>query len=229
MEPGILKHDGRVFLAVAAEAEARAVMAGLGSDDARIEPWHLVAVGKRFDVVLTGAGKANAAGAVARLVEPSRHTGVLSVGVGGSLPGSGLDVGAIVAANKCVFADEGILTPDGFHDIAEMGFAPGPYQGSAVPVDQGWLDDLSVAVDAIGPIATVSTCSGTDALAHAVAERTGAIVEAMEGAAAAHTATMLGLRTGELRIVSNTTGDRTGQHWALEDALSRLTKVIGRL
>jgi futalosine hydrolase len=229
MEPGILKHDGRVLLAVAAEAEARAVMVGLGSNDARIEPWRLMTAGERFDVVLTGVGKANAAGAVARLAEPSRHAGVLSVGVGGLLPGSGLNIGAIVAANKCVFADEGIQTPDGFRDIAAMGFAPGPYKGSAVPVDGNWLDDLSALVDAIGPIATVSTCSGTDALARAVADRTGAIVEAMEGAAVAHAAAMLTLRAGELRVVSNTTGDRTHQHWALEDALSRLTMVIGRL
>jgi futalosine hydrolase len=51
----------------------------------------------------------------------------------------------------------------------------------------------------------------------------------MEGAAVALAAVRLGLAFGELRVISNTTGDRARQQWDLKGALARLTDVIGRL
>jgi nucleoside phosphorylase len=66
-------------------------------------------------------------------------------------------------------------------------------------------------------------------MAHQVRGRTGAIAECMEGAAVAHVGVRLGIATGELRVISNTTGDRSGQRWDLKGALSALEKVIGRL
>ena len=89
-----------------------------------------------------------------------------------------------------------------------------------------WLKPLC---DATGPVATVSTCSGTDSLAAAVQTRTGAVVEAMEGAAVALVARRLDIPCGELRVVSNTTGDRPNQQWDIRGALDRLGAVIGRL
>ncbi|HCT45637.1 MAG TPA: hypothetical protein DF699_10535 [Phycisphaerales bacterium] len=82
-----------------------------------------------------------------------------------------------------------------------------------------------------GPIATVSWCSGSDACAQGVVERTGAICEAMEGAAVALAARRIdpGIATAELRVISNTTGDRSSQRWALDDSLRSLRAVLGRI
>jgi futalosine hydrolase len=220
----------RLLLVIAAPAEARAVLRGLRADESLAErPWALHNAADGFDLLVSGVGKVNAAAALARSLDPARHGGILSVGVAGALPDAGLDLLATVAATACVYADEGLITPEGFTDCAAMGFPPGPWAGSTVPVDPGLLKGLKPLSDHAGPIATVSTCSGTDAHARAVRERTGAVAEGMEGAAVAHVATRLGIPCGELRVISNTCGDRGGQRWDLPGALRILERVIGRV
>lgn len=225
--------DGRILLAVAAPAEAKAVASGLGAALAPAIPaWVRADLHPRFDLILTGIGKANAAGAVARTLDPARHRAVLSVGIAGALPRSerpALPIGTVVAATSCVYADEGLQGPDGFIDCAGLGFPLGDFAGSAVPVHAEMLAALRSVADEAGPIATVSTCSGLDALASQVAARTGAVAEAMEGAAVAHVASRLGVPAGELRVISNTTGDRPAQRWDIASAFRMLTAVIGRL
>jgi futalosine hydrolase len=218
------------LLAVAAPAEARAVLRALGADEQLAEQhWHPHPVSPRFTVLITGIGKANAAAALARALDPERHAAVISVGVAGALPGSNLQLGAAVAATACLYADEGLQTPAGFQDCAAMGFPLGPWPGPSIPVDAALLAQLREVADAAGPIATVSTCSGTDALAEQVRRRTGAVAESMEGAAIAHVAARLGVPAGELRIISNTCGDRPAQRWDLPGALARLQAIIGLL
>jgi len=93
------------------------------------------------------------------------------------------------------------------------------------------VDWLGGYADHIGPVACVSSCSGTDRAARAVFERTGAIVEAMEGASVALSANRIDpwLLVGELRVISNTTGDRDAQQWDLDGALNTLGEVLGRI
>lgn len=232
-----------MLLAVAAPKEMLAVLAGvLGHHTATAtEPelarrhWHRAEAGPRFDAVLTGVGKVNAAAAVVRALDPARHAGVLSLGVAGALPDPDHDqahparLGQAIAATACVYADEGLATPEGFVEIASLGFPLGPFPGSAVPVDAELLARLRTIADAEGPIATVSTCSGTAALTREVRRRTSASAEAMEGAAVAHVAARLGVACGELRVISNTTGDRSAQQWDLPRALTRLRDLAARL
>ena len=221
----------RCLIAVAAPAEARAVLEGLRADP-RVadQPWVLHnSQDAGPDLVVTGVGKANAAGAVARCFDPARHDWILNTGVAGALPGSGLAIGNAVLATASVFADEGLLTDERFYDCAAMGFPFADFPGSAVPLDPGLRNLLRPLSDREGPIATVSTCSGTDPLARTVSERTAALAEAMEGAAVALVARRLGSPAAELRIISNTTGRRSGQHWDLKTALERLSDLIRRL
>lgn len=226
----------RVLLAAATAREARAVLAGLGADPARADrEWQVIPVDARFDVVVTGVGKGNAAGGVARCADADRHAGVVSVGVAGALPGSGLGPLDTVVAEACVYADEGVEMPEGFRTLAALGFGSAPGIGERFEVGPAWREALAQAAAsagvaaAIGAVATVSTCAGTDARAAWVVARTGALAEAMEGAAAAQAASRLGLAFGELRVVSNTTGERAAQRWDLPGALERLRAVIGGL
>ncbi len=220
---------GRPLLAVASPVEADAVLRALGRSGEPPALWRLIEAG-RADVLVTGVGKANAAGAVARLLDPGRHSGVLSVGVCGSLPG-GPGLGSVVLASSSVFADEGLAAPDGFRDCRAMGFPLSGADTDALSPAPAWRDALLPLVDAEGVVATVSTCSGTDALASEVRERTGAIAEAMEGAAVGLAAARVapGLAFAEVRAVSNTTGDRDRQTWELAPALGALSRVLGRL
>lgn len=131
-------------------------------------------------------------------------------------------------ASSCVFADEGVETPDAFVDCAALGFPIADVPGNAIPTDAA-VCALLASVGTVGPIATVSTCSGTDALAQRTAQRTLARVEAMEGAAVALVARRVGVPMIEVRVVSNTTGDRAKQRWEIRAALERLGEVIERL
>lgn len=228
----------RWLLAVAAPSEARAVCRGLGADatgDAAY--WQATPLSARISVLLTGVGKANASGAVAAAFDPAAHIGVINLGIAGALPGSGLAPLDRVLASLSVFADEGSETSQGFTDIAAMGFAPGAgVLGLDTSVAFAPTERLALLLRPLcataGPVATVSTCAGTDERANEVARRTGGVAEAMEGAAAALS---LARRTGgrglfaEVRIISNTTGDRARQTWRLRDALDNLGELASLL
>lgn len=216
-----------VLLAVAAPSEARAVLLGLGFRGSPLPEWSILRVEENVDLVLTGVGKSNAAGGVARVADASCHGCVLNVGIAGSLPG-GPGLGAVVLATTSVFADEGVETPQGFRDCGLMGFAACDL-GMAVPGDASLAIQVGREADVRGPIACVSTCSGTDARALEVRRRSGGVAESMEGAAAGLAAYRVGIPFAEVRVISNTTGKREDQRWELEAALERLRALIGPL
>ena len=221
----------RLLIAVAAEAEARAVLAAHDADPALASiGWTRHRIGDARDLVVTGVGKANASGAVARTAGEAGSDMVVSLGVGGALPGSDLCIGDIVVADRCVFADEGLASPDGFEPLSSMGFACAPgLVDENVPSDvETARRFLSLSDATVGAIATVSTCSGTDERAAEIAQRTGAVAEAMEGAAVGLVAHRLGLRFAEVRVISNTTGRRQNQIWDLPAAFARFGAVLGR-
>jgi futalosine hydrolase len=240
---GLLCDDGdRALLVVAAPAEARAVLGGFGRDEGLAERfWERHELRGGVDCVVTGVGKANAAGALMRVLDVGRDRVVISCGVAGSLPESGCEIGAVVVSTRSVYADEGIETEEGFLTCASMGFGfvhgGGDVDSMGVDVDEEVLGVLGELADVRGVVATVSTCSGTDALAEGVVQRTGAIAEAMEGAAVgvcvANASLVEGagarVRFGELRVVSNTTGDRSWQKWDLASAMEGLGEVAASL
>jgi futalosine hydrolase len=199
------------------------------------EPWSMVSLDRGFDILCTGVGKSNAAGATARFLDPRIHRGVLSVGIAGALPGSGLALGDVVLATRSVFSDEGIGADTGFIPMSQAGFGAFPDGSMAQDHDPTILAQLAPLCDRTGIIATVSWCSGSDGCARGVVERTGAIAEAMEGASVALVAARVAqssrraLATGEIRAISNTTGDRADQRWAFDESLERLREVLGRV
>lgn len=216
----------RWLVMLAAPAEAGAVLRAAGNTASEPRVWTPVRLSPACDLVMTGVGKVNA-GACLALLAGKGYGAVLSAGIAGALPGSGLEIGRSVLATASAYADEGLLTPEGFKDCAAMGFPLGPFPPDGIAPDPGMADFLAPLTDRRGIIATVSTCSGTDALADEVVRRTGAVAEAMEGAAVAHVAARLGLPSAEVRVVSNTTGNRGVQRWDLGAALAGLARVLG--
>jgi len=199
----------RILIVTAVQAEADAIGRPSGTN-----------------VVVGGIGRTNAAVATTTsILSDGPFAWILNAGVAGALPESNLSIGDIVVANKCVYVEEGLMTPNGFQDMEEMGFSLSNFSGNEVPVDQWMLEQLSY-LGRVAPIATVATCSGTDEQAKLVASRTGCICEAMEGAAVMHTANRVGAPGIELRSISNTTGNRDAQEWNLELALNNLGKTV---
>ncbi|MEM9082786.1 MAG: futalosine hydrolase [Planctomycetota bacterium] len=231
------------LIVVAAPAEARAVLRATSLDpETEISAWSAIklpAPHEHLELLLTGIGKANAAAGLVAAFDPPRHSAVINVGVAGMLPTSGLALGQAVLATQSVYADEGGITPNGFVDIAEMGFPPDLLAGTDTSIgkdgDSTLIAVLTPLTQRQGNIATVSTCSGTDDFAWEIANRTGAIAECMEGAALAFTAAQLkradatSLPFAEIRTISNTTGNRDSQQWNLKSALDQLTELVNRL
>lgn len=189
--------------------------------------------------VVAGIGRANAAAAttealVRAQIENKPFGAVVSAGVAGALPGSDLAITEIVLASRCVYVEEGLITPAGFGDMSKLGFPLGDFPGNIVPVDTSLLEQMTrtlsnqtcAAPARVGGIATVATCSGTDAAAAVVALRTGCIAEAMEGAAVIHAARRLKTPAIELRAISNTTGNRDQQLWDLQAGLNALGPAV---
>ena len=176
-------------------------------------------------VEVGGIGRTNAALAVARAERVhGAFDAVLSAGIAGALPDSDLVIGDSVVATRSVYAEEGIMTPQGFSDLGSMGFRLGPFEGNAVPGDPA-LIDLFGGLGSAGIVATVATCSGTNEAAREVVDRTGAIAEAMEGASVLHAAATFGMAALEIRVISNTTGTRDAQEWNLDLAFERLGEL----
>ncbi|MEM7623775.1 MAG: futalosine hydrolase [Planctomycetota bacterium] len=207
-----------LLIVTAAPVETRAVLAGLERHPTDGLPH------PQPRCLETGIGKANAAAAVAR--ELALHpciTAVINIGIAGTLAEHKAAVGALIASTSSVFADEGVATPDGFLTTTDIGFPllDGRDEILATPR----LMSLSEhCVDHTGRIATVSTCSGTTDAARAVRERTGAIAEAMEGAAVGLAAVRAGAAFIEVRAISNTTGDRSAQRWDIPTAAARIER-----
>ena len=151
----------RWLLAVAAPAEAGAVLRAAGSTVPHVSAWTPFRLSESCDLVMTGVGKVNAGGCVAHLAGRG-YAGVLSTGIAGALPGSGLELGQSVLATASAYADEGLLTPEGFTDCATMGFPLGPFPATGIVPDAGMAAVLEKFADRQGVIATVSTCSGTE-------------------------------------------------------------------
>lgn len=219
------------LLVVAAPAEARAVLGGVGLEGPMPEPWKAVPIADGLDLVVTGIGKANAAAGTALALRSRTYESVVNLGIAGSLPvATPLSIGDTVAGVRSAYADEGILLPDGrFVGCSEMGFPLGPFDDLGVHGSKRLLDCFRTFVTDRATIATVSTCSGTDALARAVVDRTGAVAEAMEGAAVGQVCARLGVDFLELRVISNTTGDRSGQVWAIDRALAGVARLAGEV
>jgi futalosine hydrolase len=213
------------LLVVAAPAEAKAVAQGLGTAAPPDEPWRAIEGCEGLDLMMTGIGKANAAAGVAIALGSRTYGAVLNLGIAGALPvATPLALGESIAATRSIYADEGLELPDGsFVGCASMGFPLGPFDDWGVRASSQLLDRLAALTDTTAPVATVSTCSGTDALARKVVARTWAVAEAMEGAAAGQVAACMGVPFLEMRVISNTTGDRERQAWAIGGALQKLS------
>jgi futalosine hydrolase len=223
----------RVLFAIAAPVEVRAVLDALGSSVQPPALWACARVSDAIDVLHVGVSKANAAGGVAQWLTGQReHYGlVLNIGIAGALPeirGAGYraNVGETVVATACDFSDEGILTDDGYRDVADIGFPLDPLCRSTFSCDPLAFSVLRPLVTHEGVITAVSTCSATDELARAIAQRTPALCEAMEGAAIALVCRRLLQPMIEVRAISNLTGSRTHQAWDITGALASLRRVV---
>lgn len=187
----------------------------------------------------SGVGKANAAAATALLVEHLRPEAVICFGCAGAFPGSGLQVGDLALATEEIYGDEGVETAAGFLDMQALGFAlvesGGEKWFNRFPADPELVAHAhriaarSAAAPrrvAVGPLVTVSACSGTSAGGQRLAARTGGVGENMEGAAVAQICARTGTPWLEVRGISNLVEDRDLSRWDLPAAAAAAQQAV---
>ncbi|WP_309120896.1 futalosine hydrolase [Paenibacillus sp.] len=202
--------QGRILIVTAVDAERDAVLRGIGDDP-------------RFVVAAAGVGPAFAAAGAAFALAEGGYALAISAGIGGGFAGRA-GVGELVVADAIHAADLGAETPEGFRDVEALGFGSARFAVEA-KLAARWAEALREAgrAAAVGPIATVSTTTGTAVTAAALAARIpGVAAEAMEGAGVAAAAYKAGVPALEIRAISNAVGPRDRAAWRIGDALAAL-------
>lgn len=176
----------------------------------------------QVELLRMGVGPVNAAHAVTLAITRSRPAAIIVCGIGGAYPDSGLGIGDVVCAGSECYGDLGATSPHGFLDMQRLGF---PLVDGPPPLYN--VLPMQVFPSAVRvPFVTMSTCTGTDAAARALAARTGGAVENMEGAAVAHVAAIHGIPVGELRGISNMVTDRDTSTWRITAAATAAQEAL---
>ncbi|MBV1858016.1 MAG: futalosine hydrolase [Nannocystaceae bacterium] len=174
--------------------------------------------------VQLGVGKVEATLALTRRLAAGRPDVVLNFGVAGVFPGSGLEVGDVCLVTQETFADEGVVSEAGFEDLVSLKLA----ERVLWSADKVWTQRVAGLLSDVPQVrgTTVSTISGTDALAQAYADRVHAEVETMEGAAVARVCEAFGVPWVQVRSISNRVGDRARGGWDIGLAKTRLHAAV---
>lgn len=192
--------------------------------------------GREVVLAVTGIGKVNAAITGTLLLERFRPSLLINTGCGGAFSGSGLAVGNLAVATAETFADEGVLTPDGWKGLELIGIPichgnDGPLY-NRIPLDSGLASSASQLAASLGfktglgPFLTVSTCSGTTSQGDELLRRFPGICENMEGAALAQLAVMYRTPLLEIRGISNLVEDRDLSRWNLRLAVEQVQTFL---
>lgn len=231
--------DIDIVLLAATDMELRGLLQTLRASPVRHvagKPWHRGEIAdRRVLLVQTGIGAVNAAHALTCVLQAQRPSFVLQCGVAGAYPDSGLDVGDIAVATEEVYADLGVITPDGWQPADAIGIPLVQNEAkyyNRFPVDQTRTVAACEIIRAMhweegrpnvrsGPFLTVQQCSGVAAVGNALAARCGGICENMEGAAAAHVCLLYDAPFVEVRAMSNRVEDRNPAAWNLPIAVKR--------
>lgn len=144
---------------------------------------------------------------------------VVSLGICGAYPASGVRVGQVVRIVSETVGDLGYHESDG-------SFVPWP-SASTFECDESLLDQF----EALKPLPavrglTVNCCTGTAAEAQVREKNFGCQVESMEGAAALAVCKAFQVPVLEIRAVSNIASTRDKSKWKISEALEKLRELF---
>lgn len=192
--------------------------------------------GKSIVFTHCGVGKVNAAHSATLMLENYNVDLMILFGIGGGYRGA--RIGDVAVAQSENYAEEGVLTEDGWKSMEFIGFPLLKNEKeyfNTFPMDSE-LSQLAVKVSgdlrfnsAYGNFITVSQCSGTRESGELLKNRFDGICENMEGAAVAHICAMYGIPVIEIRGISNIIENREPKKWNIPLAVSNCNKVVSEL
>ena len=202
----------KTLLLTATLKEAKSVIEKGKFKKEREKPFYLFKA-QNVDLVITGVGKTCAAAAASFALSNSNYSRIVLFGLGGSYPGSFIDIGEVVAAEKEIYGDEG---------VCQEGYLE-PIEGIPTIFDME-VPELDIKK---GDFVTLSCIPGSTKLVKRIKESfPNAICENMEGAAVAHVAQLFNRKVIEIRAISNFAGERDKRKWDTEKAIKNLTEII---
>lgn len=185
---------------------------------------------------LSGIGTANAAAAtslVAHLFSPDL---IIATGCAGAYHGSGLKIGDLALATAEIFADDGVMVPEGWRSLEQIGIPLLEREGSRffneLPLaERAHAKALRLAEKLDTPLKrgrflTVATCSGTTVRGNELRDRCNGLCENMEGAAVALAAARYGIDCMELRGISNLVENRDVSRWDIGRASAAAQRFL---
>ncbi|MBF0464760.1 MAG: futalosine hydrolase [Nitrospirae bacterium] len=194
--------------------------------------------GNKVVCIETQMGKVNAACESALAIKTYAPDVVISTGIGGAYPGTGLNIGDVAVSTCEIYGDEGVLLKDGFLDTFQMGI-PLLKKGKKLfynefdmdtPITQKAYEIISDGLTGYGVrkgrFLTVSSCTGYSERALMLTYKHSAICENMEGAAVAHVCTKYNVPVIEIRGISNIVSDRDKSNWNIMLAIKNYSSSV---
>lgn len=175
------------------------------------------AVYKSIPVIITGAGKANAAACSALFFSKYNPKYPLLTGICGAYQNTNIKTGDVVSIDYDYFTDEANYNGNSIVTIHEKGFIIAKDNRAEFQVDKNYK---------IVSSNTVSLIPQFDSLSNLYMKKTKAFVENMEGAAFGMAANKYGIKPYQIRAVSNYCGNTEKQQWNINNACSALKNAI---
>ncbi len=178
-------------------------------------------------VVVSGVGAVSAALATQSAIMRERPDLVVSAGIGGAYPRSGLSPGQAAVATEMIYAGLGARDGGRFLDLQELGLELSPGVTNHLLAWPGARDYAARLGRPCGPFLTLETVTGETQVARLLEDRyPGALIEGMEGAGVAHAALLSGVPSTEVRGVSNMVGPRDRAAWQIGAALTACREAL---
>ena len=183
-----------------------------------------------------GVGKVNAAHSTTLALEKNEIDYLILFGVGGAY--SDVQVGYVAVAESENYAEEGVITGEGWKSMEFTGFALLKNEVeyfNTFPMDRKLMQlainaSKDVRLNTVsGNFITVSQCSGTSISGELLQKRFNGLCENMEGAAVAHICAIYGIPMIEIRGISNLIEDRDMKKWNIPLAASNCNKAVSEL
>jgi len=176
----------------------------------------------QLDVLVSGIGLTATAYAVTRQLQLKKYDWVVQAGVGGCFDRQ-IPLGAVVGIKRDTIADQGVMENKKLKTVFDMKLAP----ENKFPYTRGWLinphKDMLKKIQrkSFNAISVNEITTGRVRIG-LLAEKYGAVVESMEGAAFHLACLMEGVPFVQLRALSNYVGERDKAKWKMKDSIQHL-------
>lgn len=172
---------------------------------------------KSIPIIITGAGKSNAAAASALYFAEFKPKYPLLTGICGAYQNTHIKTSDIVSIEYDYFVDEANYNGASITTIHEKGFITAKDNRAEFKVDENYKKVSSN---------TVSLIPQFNSLSNLYMAKTNALVENMEGAAFGMAANRFSVKPYQIRAVSNYCGNMEQQQWDINNACAALKKAI---